>query len=103
MLNTAQIEQSIKEFISKNRKLGEHAGGSGHLAYRSLIKFTLDDLKEVKYRGESAIEVNCKYEIYTETEFLHPPEEDEFYTEHYREKYILDNSLKMLSRKVLSS
>lgn len=41
-------------------------------------------------------EVICKYDIYTETEFLHTPEMDELYTEHYKDKFILDKDFKIL-------
>ncbi len=41
-------------------------------------------------------EVICNYDIYTETEFLHTPDMDELYTEHYRDKFILDKDLKVV-------
>jgi hypothetical protein len=97
MMDKSKIESIIREEISKLRKLGEHAGGSGHLAYRSLIKFELSEPKEIKYEDKEVFEVICKYDIYTETEFLHPPENDEYYTEHYTDKFILDKDLKILT------
>ena len=91
------LKSIILETIGKVRNLGEHAGGSGHLAYRSLIKFESSAPKEILYEGKESIEVICKYDIYTETEFLHPPEDDIYYTEFYREKFILDRDLKILA------
>ena len=96
MSEKGTIEFAIRKEISKMRKLGEHAGGSGHLAYRSFIEFELSDPKEIEYKGKEVIEIICKYDIYTETEFLHPPEDDELYTEHYKDKFILNKDLKIL-------
>jgi hypothetical protein len=102
MMNIEEIKELILKDIGKKRRLGEHAGGSGHLAFRSIIKFELIEPKETLYEGKQAIEVICKYDIYTETEFLHPPERDEEYTEHYRDRYILDKNLNILTVEDLS-
>ncbi len=103
MIDEKKMKSIIQEEIEKLRKLGEHAGGSGHLAFRSIIKFKLSEPKEVEYEGKEATEVICKYDIYTETEFLHAPEDDEFYTEHYNDKFILDKDLKILTIEPLHS
>ncbi len=90
MFDIKKIKEIIDEEIAKSRKMGEHAGGSGHLAFRSIIKFELSEPKEIQHKGNLAYELTCKYDIYTETEFLHPPEEDEVYTEHYTDKFLFD-------------
>jgi len=43
-----------------------------------------------------AFEVICTYDIYTETEFMHSPDMDELYTEHYKDKFIIDSDLRIL-------
>ena len=96
MPDIKDLEKKIREEINKKRNLGEHAGGSGHLAFRSITKFNLGELKEITYKGKQAYEITCEYEIYTETEFLHPPENDKYYTEHYKDKFIFDQKLNIL-------
>jgi len=92
-----EIEQVIREDIQKRRNLGEHArGGSGHLSYRSMSKFKLGKLKKTKRQEGLAFEVICTYEIYTETEFMHSPDMDELYTEHYKDTFIIDSDFRIL-------
>jgi hypothetical protein len=100
MVDLEKLENIIKKEIYKLRNLGEHARkGSDHLYYRSLIKFSLNKVKELKNQVNSAFEVICKYDIYTETEFLHTPDMDELYTEHYKDKFILDKNFRILEIK----
>ena len=95
-----KIEKIIREEICKRRNLGEHARmGSDHLYYRSLTKFELNQVKELNYQEKPAFETICKYDIYTETEFLHPPDMDELYTEHYEDKFIFDKNFRILEIK----
>ena len=96
MLDLKALEKKIKERIEKSHKLGEHAGGSGHLAFRSLIQFKMEPPKEILHQGKNAYEISYKFGIYTETEFLHPPEQDELYTERYEEKILVDDDLNFL-------
>jgi len=101
MSDLKEIEHSIKEEIHKLRNLGEHAReGSDHLSYRSMSKFKLGKLKKTKRQGRLAFEVICTYDIYTETEFMHSPDMDELYTEHYKDKFIIDSDFRIfLSQK----
>ena len=97
MVEIKEIEHVIKEEIQKRRNLGEHArAGSGHLSYRSMSKFKLGKLKKTKHQEGLAFEVICTYDIYTETEFLHSPDMDELYTEHYKDKFIIDRDFRIL-------
>ena len=91
-----KIKKRVNELIKEKRKLGEHAGGSGHLAYRSFTKYDLSALKEIIYNDKVAYELIAEYSIYTETEFLHDPEEDDLYTEHYKDKFVFDKDLNLL-------
>ena len=92
-----EIEQVIREEIHKRRNLGEHTpGGSGHLSYRSLSQFKMGKLKKISRQEGIVFEVICTYDIYTETEFIHSPDMDELYTEHYKDKFILDSDFRIL-------
>jgi len=91
-----EIEHAIKEEIHKRRNLGEHArAGSDHLSYRSMSKFKLGKLKKTKRQEGLAFEVICTYDVYTETEFMHSPDMDEFYTEHYNDKFFIDRDFRI--------
>ncbi len=97
MASSEKLEHIIKKEIYKLRNLGEYSRkGSDHLSYRSIIKFELGEPKELIFQDQIVFEVICKYNIYTETEFLHPPEMDEFYTEHYHDKFIFDKDFKVI-------
>ena len=92
-----EIEHAIREEIHKLRNLGEHArGGSDHLSYRFLSKFKLGKLKKRNRQEGVAFEVICTYEVYTETEFMHSPDMDDLYTEHYKDTFNLDSDFKIL-------
>ncbi|MFX1316168.1 MAG: hypothetical protein ACFE9T_09915 [Promethearchaeota archaeon] len=96
-MDNKELERAIQEEINKIRNLGEHTRkGSDHLYFRSISKFKLSNPKKIRYEGKEVYEVKCKYDIYTETEFLHTPEMDELYTEHYQDKFIIDENLKIL-------
>jgi len=100
MENHEKLEEIIKEEVYKLRNLGEHERkGSDHLYYRSLSKFKIGKLKKRIDQGKLIYEIICKYDVYTETEFLHTPEMDELYTEHYKDKIILDKDFRLLEIK----
>ncbi len=100
MENRENLEEIIKEEIYKIRNLGEHERkGSDHLYYRALINFKIDKIKKGKDQGKLIYEVVCKYDVYTETEFLHYSDMDELYTEHYKDKFILDKDFRLLEIK----
>ncbi|MHA1240149.1 MAG: hypothetical protein ACTSQU_05080 [Promethearchaeota archaeon] len=97
LVESKEIERVIKEEIYKLRNLGEHVrGGSDHLSYRSMSKFKLGKLKKTKHQEKSAFTVICTYDIYTETEFMHSPDMDELFTEHYKDTFILDSDFRIL-------
>jgi len=93
-----KLEDIVKEEIYKLRNLGERSRkGSDHLSYRSLTKFDLGKIHKLKDKNEIIYELICKYDIYTETEFLHTPDQDELYTEHYKDKFIFDKEFNIKS------
>lgn len=91
-----ELEKKIHEEIDKRRKLGEHAGRSGHSGFRSIIKFDLKKPKEIIYKGKKAYEIICEYEIFTETEFEYSKEDEIYLTEVYKDKFIVDEELNIL-------
>ncbi|MFX1349850.1 MAG: hypothetical protein ACFE92_14370 [Promethearchaeota archaeon] len=96
-MNLQNLEDNIRKEIHILRNLGEHAReGSDHLYYRSISKFTLGKVKKVKYQEKQVFEIICKYDIYTETEFLHTLDMDNLYTEHYKDKFIFNNNFAIL-------
>ncbi|MFX1452554.1 MAG: hypothetical protein ACFFCM_17080 [Promethearchaeota archaeon] len=95
-----KLKKIIKKEINKLRNLGEHARkGSDHLYYRSLSKFKIGKLKKVKEKDQLFYEIICIYDIYTETEFLHTADMDELYTEHYKDKFVLDQDFNLVEVK----
>lgn len=95
-----KLERVVKEEIYKLRNLGEHARrGSDHLYYRSLSQLKIGELKLLKVMNELTYELVCVYDIYTETEFMHDPEMDDLFKEHYEDKFIFDSNLKLLETK----
>jgi len=96
MADIIEIERTIKEEIHKLRNLEYARGGSDHLSYRSICEFKLGKLKKIKRQEKLAFEVICTYDIYTETEFMHSPDMDELYTEHYKDKFIIDSDFRIL-------
>ncbi|MHA1380457.1 MAG: hypothetical protein ACTSRG_18995 [Candidatus Helarchaeota archaeon] len=101
MVDEKELERIVREEISKKRKLGEYAGGSGHLAFTRIIKFSLGEPKEILYRETKVYEVICEYNIHTETEFLHSPENDIYYTKSYKDRIIFDKELNILEFEAL--
>ena len=94
------MEEIIKKEIEKLRNLGEHErAGSDHLYFRYLSQFKLSKIKELKDKYSPTFEVICTYDIYTETEFLHSPDMDEEYTEHYKDKFIFNKEFNFLEIK----
>jgi hypothetical protein len=97
MGNLEDLEKIIKDEIIKLRSLGEHERkGSDHLFYRSLSKFQMGKGKESKYQEKVVFEIDCKYDVYTETEFLHTPDMDEEYIEHCHDKFLFDKDYTLL-------
>ena len=97
MEDRERLIQIVKKEISKLRNLGEHGRkGSNHLAYRSISKFEIDKVKNLKVKNEVNYELICKYDIYTETEFLHDSDMDELYTEHYVDRFLFDSNFELL-------
>ena len=61
-----------------------------------MTMFKLEKLKKTKHQEKIAFKVICTYDIYTETEFMHSPDMDELYTEHYKNTFIIDSDFRIL-------
>jgi hypothetical protein len=97
MEDREKLIQSVKTEITKLRNLGEHGRkGSDHLSYRSISVFEIDTVKKLKVKNEVNYKLICRYDIYTETEFLHDSDMDELYTEHYIDKFLFDSNFELL-------
>ena len=70
MLTKEQIEEAVIRQIEKYEKLGEQAGGSGHL---SNVDFIIDEIGDPVETGEGW-EVEYKYTIVVTTEFTYEPD-----------------------------
>ncbi|MFW9936760.1 MAG: hypothetical protein ACFFD5_03880 [Candidatus Thorarchaeota archaeon] len=102
MENREKLKEIIKREIYKLRNLGEHARkGTDHLYYRTLTKFKINEIKKLVDQERINYEVICIYEIYTETEFLHTPDMDDLYTEHYKDRFVLNKDFSLLEIKDL--
>jgi hypothetical protein len=61
-----------------------------------MSKFKLGKLKKTKLQEQAAFKVICTYDVYTETEFMHSPDMDELYTEHYKDTFVIDSDFRIL-------
>ena len=96
MEDKTELTEIILKKLNEIHKLGEHAGGSGHLSYRSLSKLDLKKPKHIDIEGIRAFEVKISYKIYTESEFEYDPDEDDYLTESYNKKITYDEELNIL-------
>ena len=96
MKDILELRKKIIDKLNEIHKLGEHAGGSGHLSYRSLSKIELTEPKSILFEGSPAFEVEINYRIFTETEFEYDPDEEDYLTESYYKKITFDDELNIL-------
>ena len=96
MIDKEKIKKVLREKIEDVHNLGERAGGSGHLSYRSLSEIEISELRTIFQKGKKAFEVKCSYNIYIETEFEHTPGEEDFLTEEYQKIIIIDTDMNIL-------
>jgi hypothetical protein len=95
-LDMVRIKDAILKEFQHQHKLGEAAGESGHLAYTSVTRLEAATPRDVVQGKRRAIEVPFTVETYTETEFLHSPEEDIYYKLKYVGKIVLDAAMNVL-------
>lgn len=95
----ARVKELILDRFSQRHKLGEAAGGSGHLGFISVTRIHVWEPREVEAGGQRATEFPFTVETYTETEFLHEPDDDVYYTNRYGGTIVLDGSMNVLDFK----
>ena len=65
-----ELEILVRQDIEKHEKLGDQAGGSGHMAHVSYEIRSIDS----RTLGKNRIKVFYSYVTYTETEFTYYPD-----------------------------
>jgi len=70
MLTKEQIETAVHGQIEKDEKLGDQAGGSGHLSY---VDYTIDQISEPMDK-DGGWEVEYSYTVVITTEFTIEPD-----------------------------
>ena len=95
-MDNERLRVIIMREIEKHHGIGESAGGSGHLSLISIIKLDIHEPRKMDYEGEIAFDIAFEFTTYTETEFLHPPEDDIFYTKTYRDRIIVSGNYDVL-------
>jgi len=94
--NYDELIQFLKGVISKNRKIGESAGGTEHLSYTSIVDIKPEEPKPIKFRGKNAFEIRFMVETYTETEFMHGPEDDVYFRHRYNDAVVYTSDFQVL-------
>jgi hypothetical protein len=95
-VDIARIKAAILKEFQRQHELGEAAGGSDHMAYTSVTRLEAGTPRDVVHGKKRALAVPFTVETYTETEFLHSPEEDIYYTHKYVGKIVLDAAMNVL-------
>lgn len=100
MFDEQKLEKSIRNYVNNRRQLGQNAGGSGHIGYKSLSDFKLIEVNQKRFKGNDVNEAIITYSIITESEFSYATEEDDgmedFYTSHYMERIIVDKDYNII-------
>lgn len=87
MKNDKEIEILVKYKIESEEKLGDQAGGSGHLSH---VSYTIDKI-ETKELDQDQLEILYKYTLIIETEFTYYPDNPP-YEYYYEGKIIIDKN-----------
>lgn len=78
-LNKEEAYLIAKAYIENAHRIGESAGGSGHMGYTSLRGPTIERIRQCLVNGDARWEIAFRYTLVTETEFTcypdNPPHE----------------------------
>ena len=94
MFTKEEIEEIIKGKIELDEKLGEQAGGSGHLSY---VTYQINDFS-FKEQPPDKIEISYKYSLYVETEFTYYPDNPP-YESTYSKIIVIDQNKNIIEEK----
>ena len=70
MFSKEEVLEIINKHIEADEKLGDQAGGSGHMGF---VSCNLDKYK-TKQISEDVLEITYQYTIFIETEFTYYPD-----------------------------
>lgn len=70
MFTEEEIQEIVKQKIETDEQLGNRAGGSGHLGFKSYV---LNGVK-TKQLTDNQLEIRYSYTVYVETEFTYYPD-----------------------------
>ncbi len=91
-----RVKELILDRFKQDHRLGEAAGGSGHLSNISVTRIDTGKPLDTKIGKQPALEIPFTVETYTETEFMHAPEDDVYYTKKYAGVIDIDASMNVL-------
>jgi hypothetical protein len=86
MYTEKEIEKRVRQQIESEEKLGEQAGGSGHLSY---VSYRIDQITTKKLTG-GKLEITYKYTLIVESEFTYLPDNPP-YEYPYTKTMVIDN------------
>ena len=78
MISENQIKDIVKQRIESDEKLGDQAGGSGHLGN---VSYRVDSIESREIEG-GKLEIIYKYTLITETEFTYYPDNPPYESAH---------------------
>lgn len=91
-----KLLEVIKAQISNHHKIGESAGGSGHLSDKSIQNLKIVETKKIKFQNKEAFQSDFTFETATISEFTMAGEE---HVSKYSGKIVFDKDLDVLDYK----
>ena len=90
MFTDKEIDEIINQKISDDEKLGDQAGGSGHMGF---VSYKINHFK-TRQISPQQLEITYSYTLYVETEFTYYPDNPPM--EYPHEKTMIVNSDKQI-------
>lgn len=87
--NSDLIRDTVIKALERKHKIGDRAGGSGHLGFVSLANVVIENTQSTTNGG---FRVSVSYHIFVETEFEYSGNDD-YNKKHYSCDLLIDNSL----------
>ncbi len=94
MSDNYEIEKLVGSFIEANHKLGDQAGGSGHLSF---VSYFINDIKTQELMNGKKL-VRFSYTISVESEFTIYPDNPP-YESHYSMQILVDDKNQIIEEK----
>jgi hypothetical protein len=91
MLSKTDLEKIVSKVIENQEKLGEAAGGSGHLSSTSYKIQNIETPIKCEFKSQPAWEINFAYDVFVETEFTYYPDNPP-YEYHYVNKVVVNEA-----------